>query len=86
MGETAAGQVAKACSQMVMEAAIAVCVEARRHHKDFALLMNEAHRLGRPLPAAGKVGQQLNALMGKSLARPDTTVLLSVTELAGRQR
>jgi len=38
-------------------------LEARLHHKDFGILMNEAAALGTPLPIAAQVWQQLNALM-----------------------
>ncbi len=126
IGEAGAGQVAKACNQMVMVAAIEACaeaarlaagagvdfakvreamlggsagsrvldvfggrmairdfaagVEARLHHKDYALLMDEATRLGAPLPVAAAVWQQLNALMGQGLGRTDTSSLLRVLE------
>lgn len=126
VGEAGAGQVAKACNQMVMVAAIEACaeaarlaagagvdfakvreamlggsagsrvldvfggrmairdfaagVEARLHHKDYALLMDEATRLGAPLPVAAAVWQQLNALMGQGLGRTDTSSLLRVLE------
>jgi len=129
VGEAGAGQVAKACNQMVMVAAIEACaeaarlaagagvdfakvraamlggsagsrvldvfggrmaardfaagVEARLHHKDYALLMDEATRLGAPLPVAAAVWQQLNALMGQGLGRMDTSSLLSVLEAGG---
>lgn len=128
VGESGAGQVAKACNQMVMVAAIEACaeavnlavasgvdpfrmqqallggaaasrvlevfggrmvardfragVEARLHHKDFAILLNEAHRLGCPLPIAAQVGQQLNALMGNGWGRDDSASLLRVLEIA----
>lgn len=130
VGDSGAGQVAKACNQMVMVAAIAASaeafalasaagvdigrvraammegaaasrvlevfggrmvtrdfsagVEARLHHKDFAILLDEAHRLGCPLPVAGQVGQQLNALMGMGLGRHDAAILLRVVEHACR--
>jgi 2-hydroxy-3-oxopropionate reductase len=54
-------------------------VEARLHHKDYAVVIAEAHRLGVPLPVSGAVGQQLNALLamgwrplghGRAAARP----------------
>lgn len=129
VGEAGAGQVAKACNQMVMVAAIEACaeaarlaagagvdfakvreamlggsagsrvldvfggrmaardfaagVEARLHHKDYALLMDEATRLGAPLPVAAAVWQQLNALMGQGLGRTDTSSLLRVLETGG---
>jgi 2-hydroxy-3-oxopropionate reductase len=126
VGEHGAGQVAKACNQMVMVAAIqavaealhlaraagaaparvlqalgggsagsraldvmgrkmverdfAAGVEARLHHKDYALVIEEAHRLAVPLPVSGAVGQQLNALLALGGGRSDTAALLRVLE------
>lgn len=126
VGEAGAGQVAKACNQMVMVAAIEACaeaarlasaagvdfarvreamlggsagsrvldvfggrmatrdfaagVEARLHHKDYALLMDEAARLGAPLPVSATVWQQLDALMAQDWGRADTSSLLRVLE------
>jgi 2-hydroxy-3-oxopropionate reductase len=131
VGEAGAGQVAKACNQMVMVAAIEACaeaarlaaaagvdfakvrtamlggsagsrvldvfggrmatrdfaagVEARLHHKDYALLMDEAARIGAPLPVSAAVWQQLNAAMSQGRGRTDTSSLLRVLEKsAGR--
>jgi 2-hydroxy-3-oxopropionate reductase len=127
VGESGAGQVAKACNQMVMVAAIEAAaeaahlanaagvdfakvqqamlggsagsrvlevfgsrmaardftagVEARLHHKDYALLMDEACRLGAPLPVSAAVWQQLNALMAQGWGTSDTSSLLRVMEL-----
>ncbi|MBW7900923.1 MAG: NAD(P)-dependent oxidoreductase [Rhodocyclaceae bacterium] len=129
VGGNGAGQVAKACNQMVMVAAIeaaaeamrlaaaagvdpekvrrvlaggsagsrvlevfgarmtqrdfAAGVEARLHHKDFGILLAEAHALGLPLPLAAVVGQQLNALMAQGWGGCDTASLLRVLERAG---
>ena len=129
VGEAGAGQVAKACNQMVMVAAIEACaeaarlaaavgvdfgrvreamlggsagsrvlevfgkrmaardfaagVEARLHHKDYALLMDEATRLGAALPVSAAVWQQLNALMGAGWGKADTASLLRVLEASG---
>lgn len=126
VGETGTGQVAKACNQMVMVAAIEACaeaarlaaaagvdfakvwtamqggsagsrvlevfggrmatrefaagVEARLHHKDYALLMDEATRIGAPLPVSAAVWQQLNALMAHGWGTHDTSSLLRVLE------
>ena len=131
VGESGAGQVAKACNQLVMVAAIeaaaeaarlaaasgvdfakvrtamldgsagsrvldvfggrmvdrdfAAGVEARLHHKDCALLMAEAARLGVALPVSATVWQQLNALMGQGSEKDDTSSLLPVLETAGEQ-
>lgn len=124
VGESGAGQVAKACNQMVMVAAIEACAEAARlaqaagadfsrvrtamlggsagsrvldvfggrmairdftagvdarlHHKDYALLMDEATRIGAAMPASAAVWQQLNALMALGWGRHDTSSLLKV--------
>ncbi|NMG64525.1 NAD-binding protein [Azoarcus indigens] len=129
VGPAGAGQVAKACNQMVMVSAIEACAEAMRlaaahgldvavvrqalmggsaasrmlevmggrmvsrdfsagveawlHHKDFGILLGEAHRLGVPLPIAAQVWQQLNALMALGWGQDDTASLLRVLELAG---
>ncbi len=130
VGGSGAGQVAKACNQMIMVAAIEACAEAmhlanahgvdlaavrsallggsaasrvlevmgermvwrdfaagiesRLHHKDFGILMDEAARLGAPLPIAAQVWQQLNALMAGGGGRDDTSALLRVLEAASR--
>ncbi|HMX15692.1 MAG TPA: NAD(P)-dependent oxidoreductase [Rhodocyclaceae bacterium] len=129
IGPRGAGQVAKACNQMVMVAAIEACaeaarlasasgvdfarvreamlggsagsrvldvfggrmaqrdfaagVEARLHHKDFAILHGEAAASGVPLPVAASVWQQLNALMARGWGGEDTAALLRVLEAAG---
>ncbi|MBU0751896.1 MAG: NAD(P)-dependent oxidoreductase [Gammaproteobacteria bacterium] len=129
VGEAGAGQVAKACNQMVMVSTIAACaeaarlaqasgvdfgrvreamlggsagsrvldvfgermarrdfaagVEARLHHKDFALLADAAAQVGAPLPVAAQVWQMLNALMGHGWGGRDTSCLLEVLELPG---
>ena len=126
VGEAGAGQVAKACNQMLMVNVIQACAEALRlagahgldagtvvealaggsagsrvldvmggrmarrdfiagiqarlHHKDFAILMEEARQVGAPLPVAVHTWQQLNALMGLGGGRLDTSSLLRVLE------
>ncbi len=131
IGEAGAGQVAKACTQMILVNLSAACaeaaalanaagvdfglvrqamlggsagsralevfgarmatrdhaagVEARLHHKDYALLMDEATRIGAPLPVSAAVWQQLNALMAQGWGTQDTASLLRVLETAGRQ-
>ncbi|TLD47263.1 MAG: 2-hydroxy-3-oxopropionate reductase [Accumulibacter sp.] len=128
VGDHGAGQVAKACNQLLMVATIqavaealhlsraagvdparvsaalaggsagsrvlqlmggrmvardfAAGVEARLHHKDYAVLIAEAHRLGLPLPVSTQVCQQLNALMAMGWGRCDTASLLRVLEAA----
>jgi 2-hydroxy-3-oxopropionate reductase len=126
IGPSGAGQVAKACNQMIMVSCIEAVaeamllaqqygadaekvrlalaggsagsrvlevfgarmtardfkagVEARLHHKDFGILLNEAATLGAPLPIAAQVWQQLNALMAQGRGREDTSALLRILE------
>ena len=126
IGPSGAGQVAKACNQMIMVSCIEAVaeamllaqrsgadpekvrlaltggsagsrvlevfgarmtardfkagVEARLHHKDFGILLDEAVTLGAPLPIAAQVWQQLNALMAQGMGREDTSALLKVLE------
>jgi 2-hydroxy-3-oxopropionate reductase len=126
VGPTGAGQITKACNQMVMVAAIqavaeaarlasannvdfakvmaamqsgsagsrvldffggkmarrdfAAGIEARLHHKDYALIMEEAARAGAPLPISAQVWQQLNGLMALGWGKEDTSSLLRVLE------
>lgn len=132
IGPAGAGQVAKACNQMIMVNAIQACAEAMRlagahgvdlhkvrealmggsaasrvldvmggrmaardfvagiqarlHHKDFAILMEEARQLGAPLPVAAQTWQQLNALMALGGGRDDTASLLRVLEPVSTSR
>jgi FKBP-type peptidyl-prolyl cis-trans isomerase FkpA len=50
------------------------------HHKDYALLMDEANQLGAPLPITAAVWQQLNAVMAQGYETYDTSALLRVLE------
>lgn len=55
-------------------------IEARLHHKDYALIMEEAARAGVPLPISTQVWQQLNGLMALGWGKEDTSSLLRVLE------
>lgn len=55
-------------------------VEARLHHKDFAMTLAEAGRMGVALPVAATVLQQLDSLMAAGWGRDDTSRLLCVLE------
>jgi 2-hydroxy-3-oxopropionate reductase len=79
-GGSAASRVVEVFGAKMAARDFAAGVEARLHHKDFAILMNEAHALGAPLPIAAQVWQQLNALMAHGWGREDTSVLLKVLE------
>jgi 2-hydroxy-3-oxopropionate reductase len=127
IGEAGDGQVAKACNQMIMVAAIQACAEAahlagaagidfgkvraamlggsagskvldvfggrmaqhvyqagvvsRLHHKDYALLLNEAGKAGAPVPVTSVVCQQLNAAMAMRMGELDSACLLHLLEV-----
>ncbi|WP_418647206.1 NAD(P)-dependent oxidoreductase [Thauera butanivorans] len=84
MGGSAASRVLEVMGAKMVERDFAAGVEARLHHKDFALLMDEAARLGAPLPVAAQVWQQLNALMRAGWGRDDTASLLRLLESSDR--
>jgi 2-hydroxy-3-oxopropionate reductase len=79
-GGSAASRVLEVMGDRMVRRDFAAGVEARLHHKDFRVVIDEAHRLGLPFPVAAQVGQQLNALMEKGWGRRDTAVLLGVLE------
>ncbi len=80
MGGSAASKVLEVMGERMVTRHFERGVDARLHHKDFAILMGEAHQLGAPLPVAAVVWQQLNALMARGGARRDTAALLTVLE------
>lgn len=85
LGGSAASRVLELMGQRMVTRDFAAGVEARLHHKDFGLALNEGLSLVCPLPIAGQVAQQLNALMALGWGRDDTASLLRVLELeAGR--
>lgn len=55
-------------------------VQARLHHKDFAMVLGEATAQSIPLPVAGAVMQQLDGLMAAGWGTDDTSRLLCVLE------
>lgn len=79
-GGSAASRVLEVMGQRMVARDFTAGIEARLHHKDFGLLLAEAHRLGVPLPVAAQTAQQLNALMAAGWGRNDTASLLRVLE------
>jgi 2-hydroxy-3-oxopropionate reductase len=83
LGGSAGSRVLEVMGERMAERDFAAGIEARLHHKDFGILLAEAHALGAPLPVAAQVGQQLNALMGQGMGKDDTSSLLRVLEGKG---
>ncbi|QID18994.1 NAD(P)-dependent oxidoreductase [Nitrogeniibacter mangrovi] len=86
MGGSAASKVLEVMGERMVTRNFERGVDARLHHKDFAILMGEAHQLGAPLPIAAIVWQQLNALMARGGAKWDTAALLTVLEAMSERR
>lgn len=84
MGGSAASRVLELFGARMVARDFAAGIEARLHHKDFGILMDEACRLGVPLPIAAQVGQQLNALMACGWGADDTSSLLRVLETGSK--
>lgn len=82
MGGSASSRMLEVMGDRMLRRDFAAGIEACLHHKDFGILMDEAARLGTPLPIAAQVWQQLNALMSQGGAHEDTSSLLRVLERA----
>lgn len=80
MGGSAASRVLDFFGGKMATRDFAAGVEARLHHKDFAMVMAEATGAAVPLPVAGAVMQQLDALMAAGWGTQDTSRLLCVLE------
>ena len=80
LGGSAGSRVLEVFGERMATREFAAGVEARLHHKDYALLMDEAARIGAALPVSATVWQQLNALMAQGRGRQDTSSLLRVLE------
>jgi len=55
-------------------------VESRLHHKDLQIVLNLAHELGLPVPAAAVTTQTFNALAGAGGSREDSVAILRIIE------
>lgn len=79
-GGSAGSRVLEVFGARMTQRDFAAGVEARLHHKDFGIVLREAHAMGLALPVAAAVGQQLNALMAQGWGGGDTASLLRVLE------
>ena len=79
-GGSAASRVLHVMGERMVKRDFAAGIEARLHHKDFALVLDAARKSGVSVPLTAAVGQQLNALMARGWGRDDTSSLLRVLE------
>jgi 2-hydroxy-3-oxopropionate reductase len=80
LGGSGASRVLDVMGERMVRRDFSAGIEARLHHKDFGILLNEAAKLGVPLPIAAQVEQQLNALMALGAGHDDTSSLVRVLE------
>jgi 2-hydroxy-3-oxopropionate reductase len=80
LGGSAGSRVLEVFGERMLQREFSPGVEARLHHKDYALLLDEAARTGVPLPVSSAVAQQLNALVIQGGGAADTSSLLHVLE------
>ena len=76
LGGAAGSRVLEVFGQRMVDSNYANGVESRLHHKDFAIVLAEAHAMGLALPLAGLVWERLNALQANGGANDDTASLL----------
>lgn len=82
MGGSAASRVMEVMGERMVTRDFSAGIQARLHHKDFGILLDEAVKIGAPLPIAAQTWQQLNALMNQGWGYDDTSSLLKVLEAA----
>jgi 2-hydroxy-3-oxopropionate reductase len=80
LGGLAQSRALEVLGSRMIERDFAPGMEARLHHKDMGIVLELAHELGIPLPAAALATQQLNALIGAGGGRRDPAGLIEVLE------
>jgi 2-hydroxy-3-oxopropionate reductase len=80
LGGLAQSRALEVLGSRMVERDFAPGMEARLHHKDMGIVLELAHELGIPLPAAALATQQLNALIGAGGGRRDPAGLIEVLE------
>lgn len=79
-GGSAGSRVLEVMGERMVQRDFKAGIEARLHHKDFAIVLEEARQRGVALPLGAQVWQQLNALMAMGFGKDDTASLLKVLE------
>lgn len=84
-GGSAASRVLEVFGGRMVRGDFAAGVQARLHHKDYAIIAAEARAMGVAMPLTAAVAEQLNALMALGFGRDDTSSLLRVLEFPRRE-
>jgi len=84
MGGAGGSRVLEVFGQRMVDGRYDNGVESRLHHKDFAILLDAAHRMNLGLPLAALVWERLNALQANGGAHDDTASLFGLLAPEGR--
>ncbi|HEY5763468.1 MAG TPA: NAD(P)-dependent oxidoreductase [Rhodocyclaceae bacterium] len=84
-GGSAASRALEVFGGRMVRGDFAAGVQARLHHKDYAIIASEARAMGVAMPLTAAVAEQLNALMALGFGRDDTSSLLRVLEFPKRE-
>jgi 2-hydroxy-3-oxopropionate reductase len=82
LGGSAYSKVLEVHGRRMLEGDFKPGFKARLHQKDIRIVLENAHRLGVPLPAAAVVAQQFNALVGAGHGELDSSALVRIIEIA----
>ncbi len=80
LGGFAASRVLELFGKRMVERDFANGIDARLYHKDLDIVLDLAHGLGLPLPAAAVTLQQINALIGGGGGKSDFSRMIEVLE------
>ena len=82
LGGIAAGRVLELFGKRMVERNFENGIDARLYHKDLNIVLDLAHGLGLPVPAAAVTLQQINALVGSGGGKSDFSRMIEVLERA----
>jgi 2-hydroxy-3-oxopropionate reductase len=84
MGGFAASRILEVHGQRMLDANYKPGFKVKLHHKDMAIVLDNAQETFTPLPGAALVAQQLNALMGAGDSELDSSaIMLALERLVG---
>jgi 2-hydroxy-3-oxopropionate reductase len=84
LGGIAASRVLELFGKRMVERNFENGIDARLYHKDLNIVLDLAHGLGIPAPAAAVTLQQINALVGSGGGESDFSRMIEVLERAAR--
>lgn len=80
MGGFAASRILEVHGQRMLDANYKPGFKVKLHHKDMAIVMDNAQETATPLPGAALIAQQMNALMGAGDSELDSSAIMRALE------